>query len=74
MNLIRYDVKVVNEKGEEVKIERMRLGSSEDSHRVSATIVPDVEISLVLEMKKIQSAKLIQISDSKGTVKLRNLK
>ena len=74
MNLIRYDVKVVNEKGEEVKIERMRLGSSEDSHRVSATIVPDVEMSLVLEMKKIQSAKLIQISDSKGTVKLRNLK
>ena len=74
MNLIRYDVKVVNEKGEEVKIERMRLGSSEDSHRVSATIVPDVETSLVLEMKKIQSAKLIQISDSKGTVKLRNLK
>ena len=74
MNLIRYDVKVVNEKGEEVKIERMKLGSSEDSHRVSATIVPDVETSLVLEMKKIQSAKLIQISDSKGTVKLRNLK
>ena len=73
MNLVRYDVKIINEKGEEVKIERMKLGSSEDDHRVSATIVPDVETSLVLEIKKIQSAKLIQISDSKGTVKLRNL-
>lgn len=73
LNLYLYDVKVINEKGEESKTERAKLGSSENDWQVKATIVPEVGVQLQLTVKKLTSAKLVQISDQKGTVKLRDL-
>lgn len=65
--------KIINEKGEEVKIERLKLGSDENPWQVNATIIPEVNTTLVLTTQKIKSVKMVQLQDKKGMVKLRNL-
>jgi len=74
LNLPYFKLKIVNEKGEELRALQMKLGSSEDSYRVNATIIPDVPTTLLVQVKKLQSVGLFQLSDENGVVKLRNIK
>lgn len=65
--------KVINEKGEEVRIEKLKLGSDENLWQVDATIIPEVSTTLLLTTRKMKSVMMVQLKDGKGMVKLRNL-
>lgn len=65
---------MINEKGEELKIESMKLGSDESAWNVRAMILPDVPTQLNIYLTKTLLLKLAQFSNNKGMVKLRDLK
>lgn len=65
---------MINEKGEQLKIESMKLGSDESSWYVKAMILSDVPTTLNIYLKKTLLLKLAQFSNGKGMVKLRELK
>lgn len=68
-------VKVINEKGEEAGILKMRIGSVGHGNWARALIVQNVPTAVVFELKPLQEAALVQIKDGEGhVVKLRNIK
>lgn len=73
LSISSYNQKVINEKGEEVAVEKMKIGSDENRWQVSAVIIPEVSTALLITTKKVKSVKMVQIKDDNGMVKLRNL-
>lgn len=72
--LARHRVKVINEKGEEVRMLRMQIGSSGYSDWARALVVVNLPTAIVFEMKPMEKAELVQIEDTEGhIVKLRNV-
>lgn len=66
---------VVNEKGEKVKIERMKLGSDSGSYMVEALIVPDIPTECMFEVPKLEQVALLELTKVTGeSIKIRNLK
>lgn len=75
MHLYVSDLLVINEKGEEVKIKNVKVGSVSGEWEVKAVIVPDVPTEMVVEVPKLNSTALFSLKDAKKrAIKLRNLK
>lgn len=74
LELFQNSQMMINEKGEELKIESMKLGSDESAWNVRAMILPDVPTQLNIYLTKTLLLKLAQFSNNKGMVKLRDLK
>ena len=67
-------IKVINEKGEEVRILNIRIGSSGYADWAKALVATDVPTSMILEVKPLEKAVLVQVEDNQGhIVKLRNM-
>lgn len=73
LNLYVNAQKAIDEKGEELKIVKMKLGSSESSWKVKATILPEVNTALFLYLPRVDKIKLVQFINNQGMVKLRNI-
>ncbi|WP_304300409.1 LPP20 family lipoprotein [Phocaeicola plebeius] len=65
---------VINENGEEVKIERIKLGADTSTYCVNALIVPDIPTELMIEVTKLSRVALLELNTGKENVKIRNLK
>lgn len=75
MRVYISNILVVNEKGEEVKVQNVKIGSVLKDWEVKTIIVPDIPTEMVVEVSKLNSTALFSLKDAKGrTVKLRNLK
>lgn len=74
LDLFRASQIMINEKGEELKIESMKLGSDKSDWSVKAMILPDVPTQLNIYLTKTLLLKLAQFSNNNGLVKLRDLK
>lgn len=74
LDLFRNSQIMINEKGEELKIESMKLGSDKSDWSVKAMILPDVPTQLNIYLTKTLLLKLAQFSNNNGRVKLRDLK
>lgn len=68
--------RVVNEKGEELKKIKLKVGNRESDNRLSSLIfVPNIPTEIIFEVDKLQSVALLQIKmGNYEPVKLRNLK
>ena len=66
--------RIINENGEEVKIERIKLGADTDSYCVNALIVPEIPTELMIEVTKLSSVALLELNSGRENVKIRNLK
>lgn len=66
---------VVNENGEQVKIERIKLGSDTGTYSVNALIVPDIPTDFMIEVPKLSKVALLELKTTSGrNIKIRNLK
>lgn len=66
---------VVNENGEQVKIERIKLGSDTSTYSVKALIVPNIPTELMIEVPKLTKVALLELKAASGeNIKIRNLK
>lgn len=75
LRLYLSNQRVVNEKGEQVKIERIKLGSDSGSYVVNALIVPQIPTEFMIEVSKLNQVALLELVTIKGNcIKLRNLK
>lgn len=75
MRVYISDVLVINDKGEEVKVKSVKVGSVSGDWEVKTFIVPDVPTEMVVEVTKLNSTALFSLKDTKKrTIKLRNLK
>lgn len=75
MYMYASDILIINEKGEEMKLKSVKVGSFSQEWGVKTLIVPDVPTAMVVEVAKLNSTALFSLKDTKGRiVKLRNLK
>lgn len=75
MHVYISKVLVINDKGEEVKVKNVKVGSVSGEWDVKTFIVPDVPTEMVVEVTKLNSTALFSLKDVKQrTIKLRNLK
>ncbi len=66
---------LVNQNGEEQKVEVVTIGGTKDTYQMNALIVPDIPTKMVVETGKLESVALFGLTCVNGrNVKLRNLK
>lgn len=73
MDLYLNSQKIINAQGEELKIDKAKLGSNESNWSVKATILPEVNTTLYIHLPVNDKIKFIQFANRRGMVKLRNL-
>ncbi|MGN0086981.1 MAG: LPP20 family lipoprotein [Alloprevotella sp.] len=74
LHLYYYNLSLVNQDGEGQKVLKMKLGSSENSYDVDATVVPEVPTKFVLSYDRLENVPMLSLEYNKNTLKLRNLK
>ena len=66
---------VVNENGNQVKVERIKLGADTGTYSVNALIVPNIPTEFMIEVPKLNKVALLELKTaSGGNIKIRNLK
>lgn len=74
LNLVADRIKIINERGEEVGMLKMQIGSSGHTNWAKALVAVEVPTSIVFEIKPLEKAALVQIEDNDGyIVKFRNI-
>lgn len=68
-----YETMLINEKGDEVKIEKMSIGSKEGSNWLDVTLIPDVNTELICEFPKVKEVKFVRFSINDNFFKFKNL-
>lgn len=75
LTLFANTILIVNEMGEEVKCNNIKIGSRQGTYSAEGTIVPGTPTQLEIEIKKTKEAALFQLTNAnRRTIKLRNLK
>jgi len=64
---------LINEKGEEVNIELMTIGSKQHKYNLEATLIPDVNTEMICQFPKVKEVKFIKFGIFKNTFKFKNL-
>lgn len=64
---------LIDEKGGEVYIKKMRIGSLEGHSWINATLIPDVNTELVCEFPKVKEVKYIRFNIHDNQFKFKNL-
>ncbi len=72
MNHIRSTM-LINEKGGEVYIKLMKIGTQEGRNWINATLIPDVNTELVCEFPKVKEVKYIRFNINNNQFKFKNL-
>lgn len=68
-----YQTMLINEKGDEVKIDQMMIASKKGSNRIEATLIPDVNTELICEFTKVKEVKFIKFFIKENIFKFKNL-
>lgn len=68
-----HETMLINEKGNEVKINKMKIGSKENRHYLQATLIPDVNTEMVCEFPKVKEVKFIRFFINDNYFKFKNL-
>lgn len=69
------DQMVINGNGEEMKVERITIGSNSGTSIVTSLIVPEIPTKLIIETARLDWVALLSLKKNTGeTVKIRNLK
>ncbi len=68
-----YQTMLINEKGDEVKIDLMRVASKESSNWLDVTLIPDVNTELVCEFPKVKEVKFVKFFFKENFFKFKNL-
>jgi hypothetical protein len=64
---------LINEKGDEVKIDKMTIGAKESSNWLDVTLIPDVNTEVICEFPKVKDVKFIRFSINDNLFKFKNL-
>ena len=68
-------ITVVNERGEQLKVKSVKIGSNTQAWSIRSIVVPDLPTEMRIDVSELQSVALFGINDCDGrVVKLRNLK
>ncbi|MDD3528166.1 MAG: hypothetical protein PHX39_14570 [Bacteroidales bacterium] len=68
-----YQTMLINEKGDEVKIDQMMIASKKGSNWIEATLIPDVNTELICEFPKVKEVKFIKFFIKENIFKFKNL-
>jgi hypothetical protein len=68
-----YETFVINEKGEEVRIAKMKVGKLENNYYLKATIIPEVNTELVCEFPKVKEIKLLRFLINENYFRFKNI-
>lgn len=68
-----YETMLINEKGDEVKIDKMSISAKESSSWLDVTLIPDVNTELICEFPKVKEVKFVRFSINDNLFKFKNL-
>ena len=68
-----YDAMLINEKGNEVNINLMKIGSKEHGSYIAVTLIPDINTEMVCEFPKTKEVKFIRFFINNNYFKFKNL-
>lgn len=68
-----YESIIINEKGDEVKIESMSIGSIENNYSIEATLIPDVNTEFICSFPKVKEVKYFRFFYQDNYFKFKNL-
>lgn len=68
-----YKSMLINEKGEEIKINNMKIGSQSSTHTLHSTLIPEVNTEMVCEFAKVKEVKFVRFYISNNYFKFKNL-
>lgn len=68
-----YEAMLINEKGNEVNINLMKIGSKEHGSSITVTLIPDINTEMVCEFPKVKEVKFIRFFINNNYFKFKNL-
>ncbi len=68
-----YEAMLINEKGNEVNINLMKIGSKEHGSYITVTLIPDINTEMVCEFPKVKEVKFIRFFINNNYFKFKNL-
>ncbi len=68
-----YQSMLINEKGEEIKINKMDIGSQSSHNYLHSTLIPEVNTEMVCEFAKVKEVKFVRFFINNNYFKFKNL-
>ncbi|MDO9633987.1 MAG: hypothetical protein Q7J05_02945 [Paludibacter sp.] len=68
-----YETFIINEKGEELRINLMTVGKKESNHYIKATLIPEVNTELVCEFPKVKEVKMLRFMINDNLFRFKNI-
>lgn len=68
-----YETFIINEKGEELRIKKMKVGRKESNNYIKATLISEVNTELVCEFPKVKEIKMLRFMINNNLFRFRNI-
>ncbi|GAB1414794.1 hypothetical protein MASR2M117_02000 [Paludibacter sp.] len=68
-----YETFIINEKGEELRIDNMKVGKKESNYYIKATLIPEVNTELVCEFPKVKEVKMLRFMINENLFRFKNI-
>jgi hypothetical protein len=68
-----YDTFIINEKGEELRIQTLKVGLKTNNYYLKATLIPEVNTELICEFPKVKEIKMLRFMINENLFRFKNI-